>query len=1035
MRNLKKFLALVLAMMMTLSLMVTVNAKNVEFDDGETVNDAFIDDLTVLAGMGVIKGMGDGTFKPQTTVTRAEMAAIVYRLRTGDADADPEYKDKSNLYAGYGDFSDVKATDWFAGYVGYCANAGIIIGYPNGDFGPNNNVTGYEALVMLLRAMGYDQPGTFTGDDWRQKASSIATQRGMLDKVNTTRYNGTLANGAAREVIAEITFQAATKATVKYDGVNYETTSWAASADGNLTRVENPTLGKQWFGLTDVEAVVLGNQATGEKATILGTAGSVADAADPTKVGKWTEYDFPGTKYTDNTVSVTVPKLAVDAVTGVDLFAHNVKVWYDADSGSTKTAYAVFDQAKSDVIKATALTLTGDPGDIADSLPDGWKVNSTDGVYQNEFFSQFNTNATTKAAAVTTVTADSPVHLFEIIDNDGDGVVDVVIALNIQTSKIIATNTVGNVKYTGAVTSGTDFLPSDNIKNTTEGRIADAALSADSIKTLGAYEMGFHVAGTTPRTLGSAEKTAFGAGASTAYFTLKEVSKYIDSKVLAVDANTKALILPEGKTVDMSIYYDTVVGGYSSADGTTQSLGTVVTLPQVKSNAYTNETYRIWLDDNGDYLGAQPIYAGNEFVYGTYVDVTSPVGSSSFTYQMVGIGMDGKAVTKTINTLISDDTTTHANGAESITAMDDVKGTDGKATPGELDNPVPHRDDQNAKSIEPGQYTGFSVSGDGKVYTALNSATLVTPMMKGDDADLTWESTLKIDADATKLGAVHAATYDTNHKVYFTEKTRFIVVSGNGTDTVEAEVYNGISELLGKNVEVDFGDLTSAKVAADSENNLVEDTVFNQMMYFSSSDFVYAQDKDYAAINVDTVFIPAEALTFTGAGVNSLYYAGSNAHTLVDAADSDVKQYTLYVNGEKQNVWLDNAPTQDSFHTLAASTKKTVSGDPVYTPTAITTAADALKKGAVWVSGGAAYTAQTWDTNTATIGTALYRIADGVKVANVNKDNAAACVWPGIDSLATLNDASSLNATSTVKVNALLNEDGQLAVIYVCYAQ
>ena len=134
MRNLKKFLALVLAMMMTLSLMVTVNAKNVEFDDGESVNDAFIDDLTVLAGMGVIQGMDDGSFAPQSTVTRAQMAAIVYRLRTGDASADPEYKDKSNMYAGYGDFKDVKDTSWYAGYVGYCANAGIIIGDGDGNF-------------------------------------------------------------------------------------------------------------------------------------------------------------------------------------------------------------------------------------------------------------------------------------------------------------------------------------------------------------------------------------------------------------------------------------------------------------------------------------------------------------------------------------------------------------------------------------------------------------------------------------------------------------------------------------------------------------------------------------------------------------------------------------------------------------------------------------------------------------------------------------------------------------------------------------
>ena len=77
MRNLKKFLALVLAMMMTLSLMVTVNAKNVEFDDGESVNEAFIDDLTVLAGMGVIRGQSTDKFAPLSTVTRAEMAAIV----------------------------------------------------------------------------------------------------------------------------------------------------------------------------------------------------------------------------------------------------------------------------------------------------------------------------------------------------------------------------------------------------------------------------------------------------------------------------------------------------------------------------------------------------------------------------------------------------------------------------------------------------------------------------------------------------------------------------------------------------------------------------------------------------------------------------------------------------------------------------------------------------------------------------------------------------------------------------------------------
>ena len=125
--------------------------------------------------------------------------------------------------------------------MGYCANAGIIIGYPDGTFGPNKPVTGYEALVMLLRAMGYDQPNEFTGKDWRQHAASIATQRGMLAKVNTTSYRGTLMNGAAREVVAEITFQAATKAQVVYTAAfGYQTTGMNG---GVLNDMTNPTLG------------------------------------------------------------------------------------------------------------------------------------------------------------------------------------------------------------------------------------------------------------------------------------------------------------------------------------------------------------------------------------------------------------------------------------------------------------------------------------------------------------------------------------------------------------------------------------------------------------------------------------------------------------------------------------------------------------------------------------------------------------------------------------------------------------------------
>ena len=57
MRNLKKFLALVLAMMMTLSLMVTVNAATpTDFSDGDKITDAYKEAVDVLSALKVVKG-------------------------------------------------------------------------------------------------------------------------------------------------------------------------------------------------------------------------------------------------------------------------------------------------------------------------------------------------------------------------------------------------------------------------------------------------------------------------------------------------------------------------------------------------------------------------------------------------------------------------------------------------------------------------------------------------------------------------------------------------------------------------------------------------------------------------------------------------------------------------------------------------------------------------------------------------------------------------------------------------------------------
>ena len=80
MRNLKKFLALVLAMMMTLSLMVTVNAATpTDFSDGDKITDAYKEAVDVLSALKVVKG-DDRGFRPGETITRAEVSAILYRI-------------------------------------------------------------------------------------------------------------------------------------------------------------------------------------------------------------------------------------------------------------------------------------------------------------------------------------------------------------------------------------------------------------------------------------------------------------------------------------------------------------------------------------------------------------------------------------------------------------------------------------------------------------------------------------------------------------------------------------------------------------------------------------------------------------------------------------------------------------------------------------------------------------------------------------------------------------------------------------------
>mgnify|MGYP000571474408 CR=1 FL=1 len=140
----KKFLSLVLALVMTMSL-VTISAGAKDFTDADKVN--YDEAIAVLSAVKVIDGYTDGSFKPQTQLNRGQAAKIICNLILGPTTA-------AELHATAAPFSDVPADNIFAGYIPYCANKGIIGGYADGTFRPDRHLPPAPFSVLLYPCLG-----------------------------------------------------------------------------------------------------------------------------------------------------------------------------------------------------------------------------------------------------------------------------------------------------------------------------------------------------------------------------------------------------------------------------------------------------------------------------------------------------------------------------------------------------------------------------------------------------------------------------------------------------------------------------------------------------------------------------------------------------------------------------------------------------------------------------------------------------------------------------------------------------------------
>ena len=122
-------------------------------------------------------GYEDGTVRPEGSITRAEVATIFFRLLTDES--------RDKFWSQTNDYTDVPADAWYNSAVSTLSNAGILDGYEDGTFRPDGNITRAEFATITARFLeaSYDGGNRFPDIDghWAAEYINEAANAGIVD--------------------------------------------------------------------------------------------------------------------------------------------------------------------------------------------------------------------------------------------------------------------------------------------------------------------------------------------------------------------------------------------------------------------------------------------------------------------------------------------------------------------------------------------------------------------------------------------------------------------------------------------------------------------------------------------------------------------------------------------------------------------------------------------------------------------------------------------------------------------------------------
>ncbi|OUN06256.1 hypothetical protein B5G43_09880 [Flavonifractor sp. An92] len=411
MRNLKRALSMALAAVMVLGLMVVgASAASYEdFTDKDEIKNS--EAVATMVSLGVISGKDDGSYDPAGSLTRAEACTLIARMLGGGKDPVLGSNIKSN-------FKDTQG-HWAETYIAYCANLGIIAGVGNGNFKPDDTLTGSAAAKMVLCALGYKPEFEgIGGANWELATNTLATKIDLYNGLETLNPSATI----SRDDVAQLIYNGVQAQEVEYRNLQ-------GDYSGTLYAYDQGSMLENRFGVVKVTGIVMANDE-------VALAGSAVQKDGKSAINVVKEVKYGNGSYTG------VESFNVDIDTS--LIGQEVVIY-------VKPASQLNPNPASDAVLGTPIATANNTVVTTYAKLDGttdptWskflKDNDlTDGGKGYVNYAEGTVNSNARGVELT------------FIDNTGDGKVDIKLAVNKTLAKVSTYNSTKEyVKFSGDAT-------------------------------------------------------------------------------------------------------------------------------------------------------------------------------------------------------------------------------------------------------------------------------------------------------------------------------------------------------------------------------------------------------------------------------------------------------------------------------------------------------------------------------------------------------------------------------------------------------